>query len=65
MRLATLQFTPVWGDVDASIEHAEHILYADRSRLTGLDLLVLPELAFSGEFFLSIFGLGIYIIRCP
>lgn len=48
MRIATLQFTPKLGDVEASIVLAESLLYKDESRLHNLDLLVLPELAFSG-----------------
>lgn len=49
MRIATLQFTPTLGQVPASIEHAERILYKDESQLRNLDLLVLPELAFTGR----------------
>jgi predicted amidohydrolase len=48
MRIATLQFTPMLGDVTGSIAHAERVLYTDESRLRNLDLLVLPELAFTG-----------------
>jgi predicted amidohydrolase len=48
MRIATLQFTPTLGDVAASIAHAEGLLYENESRLRNLDLLVLPELAFTG-----------------
>jgi predicted amidohydrolase len=48
MRIATLQFTPTLGDVTSSIVHAEQVLYTDESRLRDLDLLVLPELAFTG-----------------
>lgn len=48
MRIATLQFTPTLGDVAASIAHAESLLYENESRLRNLDLLVLPELAFTG-----------------
>lgn len=53
MKIATLQFSPLLGDVDGNIRHADEILkgaedaYGDR--LHGLDLLVLPEMAFSGE----------------
>jgi len=49
MRIATLQFTPTLGDVAASIAHAESLLYENESRLRNLDLLVLPELAFTGK----------------
>ena len=48
MRAATLQFTPTLGDVASSIAHAESLLYEDESRLRDLNLLVLPELAFTG-----------------
>lgn len=48
MRIATLQFTPTLGDVAASIAHAEALLYENESQLWNLDLLVLPELAFTG-----------------
>jgi predicted amidohydrolase len=50
MRIATLQFTPTLGDVAASIAYAESLLYKDESRLRNLDLLVLPELAFTGTY---------------
>ena len=50
MKIATLQFTPTLGDVAASIAHAESVLYKDESKLQGLDLLVLPELAFTGMY---------------
>jgi predicted amidohydrolase len=48
MRIAALQFCPVLGDVAVSIDRAERLLYKDESRLQNLDLLVLPELAFTG-----------------
>lgn len=48
MRIAALQFCPLLGDVAASIDRAERLLYEDESRLRNLDLLVLPELAFTG-----------------
>jgi predicted amidohydrolase len=48
MRIAALQFCPFLGEVAASIDHAERLLYQDESRLQNLDLLVLPELAFTG-----------------
>ena len=48
MRIAVLQFTPMFGDVQGSIAHAESLLYKDESRLESLEILVLPELAFTG-----------------
>lgn len=50
MRIATLQFTPTLGDVAASIAHAEELLSTNLSQLQNLDLLVLPELAFTGAY---------------
>ena len=48
MRIATLQFTPVLGNVDASIRRAEDVLQKHTASLVEIDLLVLPELAFTG-----------------
>lgn len=54
MKIATLQFAPQLGDVKGNIKRADAVLkgveetYGDRIR--GLDLLVLPEMAFSGKF---------------
>ena len=47
MRIACLQFAPVLGDVGGNLLRADGIL--ERTDATGLDLLTLPELAFSGE----------------
>ncbi|KAK3637131.1 hypothetical protein LTR56_013863 [Elasticomyces elasticus] len=52
MRIATLQFAPTLGAVDANIQHANNLL--DKPRPARIDLLVLPELAFSGYNFPSL-----------
>jgi len=50
MRVATLQFAPVMGEVEANIAWADALIA--RAGLEDgegkVDLLVLPELAFSG-----------------
>ena len=48
MRIATLQFTPIFSDVPASIAHADTLISNSIDKLHDLDLLVLPELAFTG-----------------
>lgn len=49
MRIACLQFAPQVGDVSSNIARAEAVLSkADPEDLEDLDLLVLPEMAFSG-----------------
>lgn len=48
MRIACLQFAPVLGDVDNNLNRADLVL--DQADPQDLDLLVLPELAFSGKF---------------
>ncbi|KMU84848.1 hypothetical protein CIHG_02632 [Coccidioides immitis H538.4] len=58
MRIATLQFSPRLRDVDGNIERGEEILnkweqsHGDEAR--KLDLLVLPEMAFTGYNFSSL-----------
>jgi protein N-terminal amidase len=57
MRIATLQFAPKVGDVDGNIKRANELLLS--GNVAGLaqagieslkpDLLVLPELALTGE----------------
>lgn len=47
MKIACLQFGPELGKVQKNIERAERIL--DDADLEGTDLLVLPELAFTGK----------------
>lgn len=49
MRVACLQFEPVSGDVDDNISRADAVLSRiNPNVLASIDLLVLPELAFSG-----------------
>lgn len=51
MRIACLQFAPQVGDVGNNLNRADAVLNrADPDDLEGLDLLVLPELAFTGEY---------------
>jgi protein N-terminal amidase len=47
MRIACLQFAPLVGDVENNISRADAIL--EKTNPKDLDLLVLPEMAFSGE----------------
>ena len=50
MRIACLQFAPQVGHVSNNISRADRIISeADPEDLQNLDLLVLPEMAFSGE----------------
>ncbi len=48
MRIACLQFNPTLGDVPGNIERAEALLQSSSTSTQDLDLLMLPELAFSG-----------------
>jgi protein N-terminal amidase len=48
MRIACLQFAPQVGDVDNNLNRADAVL--SRANPEDLDLLVLPELAFTGMF---------------
>ncbi len=49
MRIACLQFDPRVGDVHNNLNRADAVLAkVDPADLDGLDLLVLPELAFTG-----------------
>ena len=49
MRIGCLQFAPKVGDVSNNITRAETVLSrADPIDRENLDLLVLPEMAFSG-----------------
>ncbi|ETS79774.1 hypothetical protein PFICI_09627 [Pestalotiopsis fici W106-1] len=52
MRIGCLQFAPQVGDVNNNLSRADGIL--DRADPEDLDLLVLPELAFSGYNFKSL-----------
>ncbi|KAK2761180.1 Carbon-nitrogen hydrolase [Arachnomyces sp. PD_36] len=53
MKVATLQFDPRIGDVEGNIRKADEILKKREDELKGLDLLVLPEMAFTGYNFPS------------
>lgn len=53
MRVAILQFAPTLGAVPANLARADALLLAASPRLTDIDLLVLPELAFTGYNFAS------------
>jgi protein N-terminal amidase len=48
MRIGCLQFAPQVGDVDNNLNRADAVL--SRANPDDLDVLVLPELAFSGNF---------------
>lgn len=49
MRIACLQFAPQVGDVNNNLNRADSVLAkANPDDLEGLDLIVLPELAFTG-----------------
>lgn len=52
MRIGCLQFAPQVGDVDNNLNRADSVL--SKANLDDLDLLVLPELAFSGYNFKSL-----------
>ncbi|KAJ4167849.1 hypothetical protein NW754_011665 [Fusarium falciforme] len=52
MRIGCLQFAPQVGDVDNNLNRADAVL--SRANPEDLDLLVLPELAFSGYNFKSL-----------
>ncbi|KXJ93364.1 carbon-nitrogen hydrolase, partial [Microdochium bolleyi] len=52
MRIGCLQFAPQVGDVDANLNRAEAVL--EQHEDLDLDLLILPELAFSGYNFRSL-----------
>ncbi|GAB1314080.1 hypothetical protein MFIFM68171_04290 [Madurella fahalii] len=55
MRIGCLQFSPQVGDVSNNLNRADAVLSrADPKELEGLDLLVLPEMAFSGYNFRSL-----------
>ena len=49
MRIACLQLNPKLGHVEENINRAEALLA--ETDTTKLDLLVLPELAFTGQLF--------------
>lgn len=47
MKIGLLQFAPQVGDVDNNLNRADAIL--NKANPEDLDLLVLPEMAFSGK----------------
>jgi predicted amidohydrolase len=51
MKIATLQFNPQVGQIAANFSRAESLLMREEREgvLQNLDLLVLPELAFTGK----------------
>lgn len=54
MKIACLQFAPGVGDIDNNLNRADAVLdKAGLDELDHLDLLVLPELAFSGSYSLT------------
>lgn len=53
MKIACLQFSPVLGDVDNNLTRADAVLA--KANVQDLDLLVLPELAFTGRLHPSLF----------
>ncbi|SPN97654.1 uncharacterized protein DNG_01167 [Cephalotrichum gorgonifer] len=52
MRIGCLQFSPQVGDVDRNLTRADRVL--SRGNTEDLDLIVLPEMAFSGYNFKSL-----------
>ncbi|PMD14774.1 carbon-nitrogen hydrolase, partial [Hyaloscypha hepaticicola] len=59
MRIACLQFAPQVGDVDNNMNRADAVL--SKADPKNLDLLVLPELAFSGYNFKSLQHISPYL----
>lgn len=55
MRIGCLQFAPQVGDIDNNLNRADSVLAkANQDDLDSLDILVLPELAFTGYAFSSL-----------
>ena len=48
MKIAILQFAPKLGDVRGNMERADGILEGSEDVQSDVDLLLLPEMAFSG-----------------
>lgn len=59
MRIGCLQFSPQVGDVDNNLNRADAVL--SKANPQDLDLLVLPELAFSGYNFKSLQHISPYL----
>ncbi|KAI3401055.1 hypothetical protein diail_765 [Diaporthe ilicicola] len=65
MRIGCLQFAPQVGDVDNNLNRADSVLSkADPDDLDSLDLLVVPEMAFSGYNFTSLAHISPYLEYC-
>lgn len=62
MRIGCLQFAPRVGDVNNNLSRADAVL--SKSSPEGLDLLVLPELAFSGEWNFIVSGASALRLSC-
>lgn len=60
MRIGCLQFAPQVGDVDNNLNRADAVL--SKANPEDLDILVLPEMAFSGMVVLSV--LALYFPAC-
>jgi protein N-terminal amidase len=55
MKIGCLQFAAKVGDVNNNLNRADSVLNkVDAEELNSLDVLVLPELAFTGGFFCSV-----------
>ncbi|KUI56812.1 Protein N-terminal amidase [Cytospora mali] len=62
MRIGCLQFAPRVGDIDNNLNRADSVLAkANPDDLDSLDLLVLPELAFTGYNFKSLQQISPYL----
>ncbi|KAL8736832.1 MAG: hypothetical protein Q9181_002296 [Wetmoreana brouardii] len=61
MRIATLQLAPKLGRVEENIARADFLLSSSSASLDSLDLLVLPELAFTGYNFPSLHSITPYL----
>ncbi|KFY68712.1 hypothetical protein V496_00856 [Pseudogymnoascus sp. VKM F-4515 (FW-2607)] len=59
LRIACLQFAPQLGDVDQNLNRADAVL--SKANLKDIDLLVLPELAFSSYNFKSLKDISPYL----
>ncbi|KAK8859314.1 Protein N-terminal amidase [Apiospora arundinis] len=59
MRIACLQFAPQVGDIDNNLNRADAVL--SKANPEDLDLLVLPELAFTGYNFKSLQAISPYL----
>ncbi|KAG4414840.1 hypothetical protein IFR04_012028 [Cadophora malorum] len=59
MKIACLQFAPQVGDLDNNLNRADAVL--SHAKIGELDLLVLPELAFSGYNFRSLQHISPYL----